>query len=165
MSKEDLRIRRTKKQLYDSLLKLLETTEFNNIKVIDVCKLSNINRSTFYDHFKKKDDLLLYISDQLKEELIKSLNIDYKFQNKKELLIKIVSEFNIFIDKNRTIINCLSTNHIALLLQKYFESLEEIMQKYLSKEDAIFYSGGLSSLLLKQQIDNNKITTIIDKLF
>ena len=56
--KEDLRIIKTKKNLYEGLLILLKDQSFENVKVSDICKISLVNRSTFYDHFQDKYELL-----------------------------------------------------------------------------------------------------------
>ena len=56
--KEDLRVRKTKANLYKGLLQLMEEKSFEDIKVIDICNVSLINRSTFYDHFNDKFELL-----------------------------------------------------------------------------------------------------------
>ena len=61
--KEDLRIRKTKASLYKSLLQLMEEKTFEDIKITDICKLSLINRSTFYDHFNDKYELLMGLMD------------------------------------------------------------------------------------------------------
>ena len=52
--KEDLRVRKTKTNLYKALIELMEEKSFEDIKVIDICRVSLINRSTFYDHFNDK---------------------------------------------------------------------------------------------------------------
>ena len=66
MKKEDLRVVKSKKNLYDSLITLLEDYSFENIKVSDICDKANVNRSTFYDHFTDKYELLnsLFINIQ-----------------------------------------------------------------------------------------------------
>ena len=49
--KDDIRVLKTKKKLYDGLLLLMKDNAFEDIKVSDICIVSKINRSTFYDHF------------------------------------------------------------------------------------------------------------------
>ena len=67
--KEDLRIIKTKKNLYEGLLQLMKDTSFEDIKVSDICNVSLVNRSTFYDHFSDKYELLATLIDDLEEEL------------------------------------------------------------------------------------------------
>ena len=41
--KQDLRIVKTKKNLYEGLLKLMKNTSFEDIKVSDICNISLVN--------------------------------------------------------------------------------------------------------------------------
>ena len=82
--KEDLRIRKTKANLYRALLQLMEEKTFEEIKVIDICNTSLINRSTFYDHFNDKYELLSSYINDLKEELVEHLNVEKEVNSVKE---------------------------------------------------------------------------------
>lgn len=57
--KSDPRIRRTKQRLHDSLLQLSMERGYDAVTVQDVLTHSETARSTFYAHFRDKDDLLL----------------------------------------------------------------------------------------------------------
>ena len=72
--KEDLRITKTKKLLYEALLKEMETKAFEDIKVNDLCTISMINRSTFYSHYNDKYDLFVDLLNTLKNELFDKLD-------------------------------------------------------------------------------------------
>ena len=71
MQKEDLRVINTKKNLFNKLLILLQTHDFNDITVTKLCEYSEINRSTFYTHYSNIDDLfethMIEIMDKLNE--------------------------------------------------------------------------------------------------
>ena len=43
-----------------ALLSLLKTEKFKNITITQLCQEANLSRKTFYENFKKKDDLLSY---------------------------------------------------------------------------------------------------------
>lgn len=77
--KIDLRIVKTKKNLYESLLRLMATHAFEEIKVSKICEEAMINRSTFYAHFEDKyalfNSLILDLKDSLKSELDKNESI------------------------------------------------------------------------------------------
>lgn len=66
--KEDLRVRRTHKHLYNALLELMETQPFENITVKQICDLAMVHRTTFYTHFNDKYDLLSHTLRQIAEE-------------------------------------------------------------------------------------------------
>ena len=55
---EDLRVRRTRKLLWEALVDLTEERGFNNFSVTDLCKRAMVNRATFYRYYEDKRDLL-----------------------------------------------------------------------------------------------------------
>lgn len=55
---KDLRIRRTRKLLWQALLGLLETRRWEDTSVGDICQAAMVHRTTFYKHFENKEDLL-----------------------------------------------------------------------------------------------------------
>ena len=67
--KNDLRVIKTKKNLYEALITLMKEKTFEEIKVADICKKALINRSTFYTHYQDKYELLYELINNLKEEL------------------------------------------------------------------------------------------------
>lgn len=56
--KEDIRIIKSKRDLRNALVKLLQERAFSSISVIDICDTALINRMTFYKHYEDKYDLL-----------------------------------------------------------------------------------------------------------
>jgi AcrR family transcriptional regulator len=59
--KPDKRIQRTRDRLGDAMIALILEKPFDSITVQDVLDKAGVGRSTFYAHFKDKDDL--FISD------------------------------------------------------------------------------------------------------
>ncbi|MGL4739021.1 MAG: TetR/AcrR family transcriptional regulator [Cellulosilyticaceae bacterium] len=55
----------TKKIIRESLISLLQTHEIHQVTVTDICKQADINRGTFYAHYKDAFDLLQSIEDEL----------------------------------------------------------------------------------------------------
>ena len=61
---EDKRIRRTKKLLRQALTRLMQQKDFQSITVTDVVREADINRGTFYAHYRDVYDLsLIHISE------------------------------------------------------------------------------------------------------
>lgn len=56
--KMDRRTRYTRQVIKDSLLRELHKKPFSKITVTEICKVSDINRGTFYLHYYDVDDLL-----------------------------------------------------------------------------------------------------------
>ncbi|SHH89750.1 TetR/AcrR family transcriptional regulator [Virgibacillus chiguensis] len=77
IEKVDRRIKYTRMVLKDSLITLLKTKHLSAITVKELCKHADVNRSTFYAHYKDPYDLLMNIE----EEIIKGLNTYLNEQN------------------------------------------------------------------------------------
>ncbi len=55
----DRRVRRTHLAVFDAFRTLVLSRRYSDVRVGDIIDMANIGRSTFYDHFKSKDDVLL----------------------------------------------------------------------------------------------------------
>lgn len=55
----DRRIRKTRKALVDSFSHLVQERSYDRIRVGDVVRDADVGRSTFYQHYSGKEDLLL----------------------------------------------------------------------------------------------------------
>ena len=74
--KLDRRSKKTRKLLWEGLAKLLLKHDINEITVKDLTDLVDINRSTFYIHYKDIHDLLLSIEAELLAEFDELLTCD-----------------------------------------------------------------------------------------
>ena len=57
-TKQDLRVIKTHKYLFEALFSLMKEKPFDAITVTDICKKAMIHRTTFYHHFEDKYHLL-----------------------------------------------------------------------------------------------------------
>ena len=73
--KPDLRIRRTCERLGSALLTLILERQFDDVTVQDVLDRASVGRSTFYLHYRDKDDLLLSQLEMFLERMSTALNI------------------------------------------------------------------------------------------
>lgn len=73
--KTDLRIRKTKRALYQAMEKLLQKKSLNQITVTELAALAEINKGTFYLHYK---DIFELYQDALERHLQEIVNqMDY----------------------------------------------------------------------------------------
>lgn len=72
--KQDRRVRYTKMVLRESLLELLKTAPINKITVKDVCERADVNRGTFYAHYRDTYDLMEQIVNELIETIRTALS-------------------------------------------------------------------------------------------
>lgn len=67
----DLRVRRTRKLLWDALMELLGESgrTFESLTVAEICERAMVHRTTFYKHFEDKYHLLCVGCEELNKEL------------------------------------------------------------------------------------------------
>ena len=65
----DRRVRKTRRQLKECLTRLLKEKKIQDITVRELAEMADINRGTFYLHYKDVFDLM----DQIKNELIEEV--------------------------------------------------------------------------------------------
>ncbi|MBX3085828.1 MAG: TetR/AcrR family transcriptional regulator [Anaerolineae bacterium] len=68
--KPDRRIARTKKLLFDALMELIKEKSFADITLEDITKRADVARTTFYLHYKDKDELLFDGTRAMYDELL-----------------------------------------------------------------------------------------------
>ena len=70
---DDRRIRKTRTAIFQAFTGLVLSRRYDEIKVADIIAQADIGRSTFYDHFKSKDDVLLKSIEPLFDILAEAL--------------------------------------------------------------------------------------------
>jgi AcrR family transcriptional regulator len=73
MNKLDPRVRRSRLMLRNAFVEQLKEKEYNTISVIDITKCADLNRATFYMHYKDKEDLLQQSIDEVLSEMTEHL--------------------------------------------------------------------------------------------
>lgn len=168
-NEKDLRVIKTKKSLYEGLSQLLTEKPFENIKIKDICDRSLINRSTFYDHFSNKFDLLAAMIDERREKLNKAISInEINKDNYKEVYrsyIQKILEFididinvhkNMLINNNNSIVKDVLINKLD---QDITKSLEKINKSNMSTELlSKFYVTGFTEILTMHLENPTKYT-------
>ena len=66
---QDRRARRTAMQIKEIMFSLMKTKAIHEIKVSEICKLCQINRATFYDHYRDVFDLVQDMEQDMLLEL------------------------------------------------------------------------------------------------
>jgi len=67
--KQDRRSQRTRHLLSAALVELIKEKDYNGITVSDIIERANVGRSTFYAHYRDKDDLFVGELDRVIEFL------------------------------------------------------------------------------------------------
>jgi AcrR family transcriptional regulator len=71
--KQDRRITRTRNQLRDALWALILRNGYDAITISDITEQANLGRTTFYLHYRDKDDLLTQSLEETAGELVQRL--------------------------------------------------------------------------------------------
>lgn len=74
----DRRIKRTRAAVFNAVLDLMLEKDTSKITVLELCKRADINKSTFYLHYKSMDDCLQSCFEAIMDGVIEvSKHIDY----------------------------------------------------------------------------------------
>ena len=104
--KIDKRVLKTRNNLKNALIKILETYPFEKITVKNICEHSNTSRITFYAHYHDKYELV----DDLSEDMLAAAQNEYlKLQEKK--------------NKNRNPITSYC-NFLECILNMYYQNIK-----------------------------------------
>lgn len=182
-AKVDNRIKRTKRLLRQGITTLIKQKSIKKISVRELTDLVEINRGTFYLHYKDIYDLVEQIEDSLCEEF-------------DEMLVKSVAEYNgdtlivfkglcDFLDRNKDICYALLSDNgdinfllkiRAIISRRCFSNIPKEYFKFQGKNDYIyvisyFESGtvGILRYWLSDETENRKtaseVAYILQTLF
>ena len=65
---QNARVKRTKAALYESLASLMLEKNVNAITVRELTSRANINRATFYIHYKDIDDMICQVRKEILDD-------------------------------------------------------------------------------------------------
>lgn len=118
-----------KSYIAESLLLLMEKKDFQNITIGEITKKAGVNRSTYYRHFNRKEEIILYFLDDLSKNILE----DGKRQNLEleEFLIKMYEHY--FKHKKQML--TIYKNGLSILLL-------DVLKKYLGGND--YRNGNIS---------------------
>ena len=139
MSKKvDLRIIKTKKNLYEGLLSLMKERTFEEIKVSDICNAALTNRSTFYDHFSDKYELLDSLISDLENDLVEKLEENVNYTNAKEYYMQMIEIFFDHISNNINVYSSiLKKNNNSIVMDMANDAIYRDVENHIRKSDKI----------------------------
>ncbi len=130
--KEDLRVRRTKKALFEAFVALVNERTIDDITINELCDRAGIRRATFYKHYSDKYDFLtaytIFLRDSFDQIMIKSgkptLTVDYYVTYAKRIVT--------FINENQTAVDHIINSNICpavlftIVEQNYKDTCERL---------------------------------------
>jgi len=155
----DRRIKRSKKILKDTFIRLLNEKSFDMITIKELVAEADVNRSTFYDHFSNKEHLLIEIMDNILEEIENALLLPVKngeanvnFEDKDPSVVNVLK----YIDHNKLYFNALMNTNLAndfnkrlyhLLIKHSRDNVEFHFKNNVQINKDIYSHYAMSSLL------------------
>ena len=167
--KDDLRVIKTRKLIYQTLLELMKEKTFEEIKVSDICSKAMINRSTFYAHYEDKYELLVEFLNDLKEEFKNQLDKNSKNLNNREYYIELIKLFLEHVESKKEIYNSILINNRNSIMMDIILSVvnnelltrinnEQRNAKVPNEIIAKFYLGGVIYMGITWLNDSSKYT-------
>lgn len=89
--KEDLRIRKTKQAIRNTLKEMIYEMEYDQITIKELTTRAQINRKTFYLHYRDLDELLAELQEEVADTFIKS-GLSYTSMEDNRALVRLVFE-------------------------------------------------------------------------
>lgn len=151
--KIDRRVKRTRKVLLDSLTKLLEEKDLKDITVKEISEYSDLNRGTFYLHYKDVFDMMEQIQAELFDEFNEILS-KFSPNGKNDSPYEILYHSFLFLEKNKPIAKVLMGPHGDY---QFIMSLRNLVKKHINEvwlknnfnmeQFEFFYSYCISGIL------------------
>jgi len=157
---EDRRVRRTKKLLRQGLAELMNEKDFKDITVKEITQRVDLNRGTFYLHYRDTYDLL----EKIEEELITTFELaveEYRPTKENTSAFQIIHQFYDYMEENMEICTILFSNQtsstyenklLKIIVSKGFEIGETLATETNSKEmdyKSHFFACGLLGIVKK----------------
>lgn len=95
----DQRVMLTKQILRNALLSLMEEKSINKITPTELCRKANINRNTFYSHYRAPEDIL----HEMEDEILKDLTLAFEMHFHYDTIEELVRQSCILFKKNSDI--------------------------------------------------------------
>lgn len=164
-SKRDPRAKRSRRDMADAFVYLLQSKDFNQITIKEIVNRAMVSRITFYNQFKDKFDLLQYVFKRSVNEILVEINKDVNASEKKsgmELLKIAITDLVHYLFQNKEQltkwIDNDSSKAIYWCLTNFVrEVLTEILNRYTNAFDIPanvsqkllidFYAGGFTNAL------------------
>lgn len=169
--KEDLRVIKTKKIIYETLLELLKEKTFEEIKVSDICEKAMINRSTFYAHYSDKYELFASFIKDLKDQLAQELGKNKNFSNSKEYYMEMLKLLIEHVEEKKEIYSAIMIhNRNSIIVDMVYDTVNADIKSHIEEAKneskipsdivAKFYLGAVFNVSMEWLKNNSKYSKV-----
>ena len=180
INKDDRRVKRTRRLLKQGLAELLRQKHFSDISARDITEKMDLNKATFYLHYKNTYELLQDLETDLLEQAQEMID-RYEYDEMEDSMRKFFEPLLDFVVENRSVcealfVNNASSDFTGRVVEFIYKNGTEIMKKRFPKisvEDAdyvlSFVAFGLIGLLRRwfekeMSIPKEKLLNIADEM-
>lgn len=170
----DRRVKRTRTAVFNAMIALMVEKETDKITVLELCKKADINKSTFYLHFKSMDACVQFCFETITNgivEIAKSINYEQIQRDPSDIISRLLSE----IERNNNIerLTKFKTSRVCapslrMLKQQMTDAIcahnNFTMEKnYHQMMNVIYAVGGCVDLILEPlpNFDREKLTAVL----
>lgn len=122
---EDRRVRKTKKAITGALAELLKEKPLNRISVREISDLADINRGTFYLHYRDVADMAEKLQNEVLEEFKNIVETHDPNKNRTELFPMIVDFFHLLAEHAELAKVLIGKNGDAAFVDKFKNVIRE----------------------------------------
>lgn len=174
MKNEEISIK-TKKHLSKTLKKLMLKKPLSKITISEIVRSADVNRKTFYYHFKSINELFKWTLEEEAVHVVKNLDVKKDYKKAIEFVIE-------YIETNNDILNCAYDSMGREGLKEFFyddfyeiveklvktivEEMDEVVENDFKDFLAKMYAGAIANMIIdyfseKKNIDTQKIVDYI----
>jgi AcrR family transcriptional regulator len=145
--KEDRRVTYTKMALRNALVELMQDQHISGITVKSICDLADVNRSTFYLHYRDSYDLLHQMEQEVLETLGARLNMQPNIEEGEPMSFAALTEILEYAQENAQLAHVLLSENCDFTLQRHIMDLVQAVTAWMgpvpderTKEYMVTYS-------------------------
>lgn len=176
MNKQDSKYFNTASYMDEALLVLLEKKDYDFITVKEVCQTAGVNRSTFYLHYEKMDDLLEETVSYVNNKFMDKLSLIGEVLDPTKVILttdKYLRPYLSFIKENKKIYRLMHDKpylfHIDKITNRLYKDIFDIaLTNFKVKEEEkkyifSFYTEGVMGIIKRwlEEDCNDEIDLII----
>lgn len=137
----DLRVLRTQQAIQDAFTSLVSERGFDAVTVRDISERAQVNRATFYRHFRDKHDLMRWVTDRVLADLAwrpvpasaSALSYEAAVDHAESVLRRLAAHADLF----RTVIVLGGEPRLTLKFQRFAEAILDHRMKAMGAGDPL----------------------------
>jgi AcrR family transcriptional regulator len=147
-----------RKQIIETLRKIIIKYGSEHVTVRTLAKEIGVSGGAIYRHFKSKREILLFLVDDIEENLIGDIEKSYPIKNPLELLAKISRDLLSSIEQRKGVSFLVIAEIISLGDKRLNRKISEVLNSFLGHIKQIILEG-IKTGEIREDIDVDMATT------